>query len=236
MSHFHCERKIMKDAMRVVLFGASGMVGQGALRECLRDPDVAMVLSVVRKASGVQHAKLRELVHADLTDLAPIADQLEGYDACFFCVGVSSARMEEGAYTRITYDTAAEAARVLAQRNPGMTFVFVSAAGADSSEQGRVMWARVKGRAENFVFRQPFAAAYALRPAMIEPLHGAVSKTTAYRVFYKLARPVLPLLRRLAPGQVSSTEQIGRVMLRLVREGGPKRVLESADIVALGRE
>lgn len=230
MSHFVCERKIMK----VVLFGASGMVGQGALRECLLDPGVETVLSVVRKPGSVSHPKLRELVHADLTNLEPVAGQLEGYDACFFCVGVSSARMEEAAYTRVTYDTAAEAARVLAPRNPGMTFVFVSAAGADTSEQGRVMWARIKGRAENFVLAQPFAASYVLRPAMIEPLHGAVSKTPAYHLFYKLARPVLPLLRRLAPGQVSSTEQIGKLMLKIARQGAPKRILESPDIVALG--
>ncbi len=220
--------------MNVILFGASGMVGQGVLRECLRDPQVGRVLSVARSAGGAAlHPKLRELVHADLFDLQPVRAELAGYDACFFCLGVSSAGMSEDAYWRVTFDLTLAAARTLAYLNPLMSFVYVSGAGTDSTEKGHVMWARVKGATENALLALPFRAAYMFRPGIIQPLHGVRSKTGSYRVFYTLAAPLLPLARALWPSQVTTTEQVGRAMLKAARDGAPKRILESADINAL---
>ena len=225
--------------MKVVLFGGTGMIGQGVLRECLLDPDVEKVLTIGRGATGVQHPKLRELVHSDLWNYSSIEDHLRGFDACFFCLGVTSAGMSEADYTRITYGITVAAAETLARLNAGMagmagmTFVFVSGAGADSSEQGRLMWARVKGRTENAILRMPFKASYAFRPGVVQPMHGERSRTAAYRVLYSITKPLLPVLRRLWPGQILTTEQFGRAMLLVVRDGAPKRVLESADINAL---
>ena len=219
--------------MKVVLFGGTGMIGQGVLRECLLDPDVEKVLTIGRSATGVQHPKLREIVQTDLWNYSSIEDQLLGFDACFFCLGVTSAGMSEADYTRITYGITVAAAETLARLNAGMTFVFVSGAGADSSEQGRLMWARVKGRTENAILRMPFKASYAFRPGVVQPMHGERSRTAAYRVLYSITKPLLPVLRRLWPGQILTTEQFGRAMLLVVRHGAPKRVLESADINAL---
>jgi uncharacterized protein YbjT (DUF2867 family) len=216
--------------MDVVIFGASGMVGQGVLRECLLDPDVRRVVTVGRTPAGQQHAKLEEIVHADLLDLSPIESSLTGLDACFYCLGVTSAGMTEEAYTRVTYDMTVSVAATLSRLNPQMTFVFVSGASTDSTEKGRVMWARVKGRAENAVLRFPFKAAYMFRPGVIQPLHGIRSKTRSYRVFYAIARPVLPLLKLLFPRAITTTEQIGRAMLTVVRHGAPSAILEQADI------
>ncbi|GAC1606372.1 MAG: epimerase [Myxococcales bacterium] len=220
--------------MKVVLFGATGMVGQGALRECLLDPDVEGVLAVGRSATGRSHPKLRELVRADLLDLSPVEDALTGYDACFFCLGVSSAGMSEAAYAKVTYDLALSVAQTLVRRNPGMTFLFVSGAGTDVTGQSRTMWARVKGRTENAIRRLPFKAAVIFRPAFIRPLHGITSRTRVYRVLYSVLRPLAPLLDALAPRYVTTTEQVGRAMLRVAKQGAPKPVLESADIRALG--
>ena len=219
--------------MKVVLFGGTGMIGQGVLRECLLDPDVEKVLTIGRSATGVQHPRLREIAQSDLWNYSSIEDQLRGFDACFFCLGVTSAGMSEADYTRITYGITVAAAETLARLNAGMTFVFVSGAGADSSEQGRLMWARVKGRTENAILRMPFKASYAFRPGVVQPMHGERSRTAAYRVLYAITKPLLPVLRRLWPGQMLTTEQFGRAMLLVVRHGAPKRVLESADINAL---
>ena len=191
------------------------------------------MLTIGRSATGVQHPKLRELVQSDLWNYSSIEDQLRGFDACFFCLGVTSAGMSEADYTRITYGITVAAAETLARLNAGMTFVFVSGAGADSSEQGRLMWARVKGRTENAILRMPFKASYAFRPGVVQPMHGERSRTAAYRVLYLITKPLLPVLRRLWPGQILTTEQFGRAMLLVVRHGAPKRVLESADINAL---
>jgi uncharacterized protein YbjT (DUF2867 family) len=220
--------------MKVILFGATGMVGQGALRECLLDPEVQGVLTVGRSATGQSHEKLREIVHADLRDPSPIEDELSGHDACFFCLGASSAGMTEEAYSRVTYDIAMAVAQALVRRNPGMTFIFVSAAGTDSTERGRTMWARVKGKTENALLRLPFKAAYMFRPAIILPLHGITSRTRVYRVFYSVFRPLWLLLRALVPRYVTTTEEVGRAMLRVAKQGAPKPVLESEDIRALG--
>lgn len=206
------------------------MIGQGVLRECLLDPGVESVAMIVRSVTGRQDAKVREIVHTDFLEFAPIEQELSGFDACFFCLGVSSAGMSEESYRRVTYDYTLAAARVLARLNPNMTFIYVSGAGTDSSERGRSMWARVKGKTENELLRLPFRAAYMFRPGLIVPLHGIQSKTKVYRAVYTVLGPVLPLLKGRFPKYVTTTEQIGRAMLMVARQGWPKRVLESSDI------
>jgi len=216
--------------MKVILFGGSGMVGQGVLRECLHDPDVRSVLSIGRSATGQRHVKLRELIHRDFLDFSPIEGELSGFDACFFCLGVSSAGMKEEDYRRVTYDFTMAAARTLARLNPNMTFVYVSGMGTDSSERGRTMWARVKGKTENELLRLPFKAAYMFRPGLIVPLHGIKSKTRIYRLFYAATGPLLGLLNAAFPKYVTTTEQVGRAMIRVAKQGAPKPVLENSDI------
>src|SRR3984893_13774903 len=217
-------------AMNVLLFGATGMVGQGVLRECILDPNVQLVQTVGRTPIGAQYAKLREIVHQDLWHYEAIDANLSGFDACFFCLGVSSSGMTEENYERMSYGITTAAAEILCRLNPQMTFIYVSGAGTDSSGQGRTMWARVKGRTENELLRLPFAAAYMFRPGIIQPLHGVRSKTTAYRVFYTLTKPLLPLLRLAFPNHILTTEEIGRAMLHVAKRGAPKKVLESWDI------
>lgn len=216
--------------MNVLLFGATGMVGQGVLRECLLDPRVERVLSVGRSTTGKQHPKLREIAHADLLDLSPLEPDLTNLDACFFCLGVTSAGLSEEAYSRVTYDITMSVANTLVKLNPGMTFVFVSGAGTDSTERGKIMWARVKGKAENALLRMPFKAAYMFRPGVIQPVHGEVSRTKAYRVLYTVMRLYLPLLKRLLPRYLTTTEQIAKAMINVAERGAPKKVLESEDI------
>jgi len=215
--------------IRVLIFGATGMVGQGVLRECLLDPDVELVVTVGRSSTVQSDAKLREILAADLFDLSPFQSQLSGFGACFFCLGVSSAGMSEADYTRVTYDLTLRTAKLLARLNPQMTFVYVSGAGTG----GQSMWARVKGKTEEDLLRLPFKAAYMFRPALIQPMHGVRSKTRSYRVFYALLWPVMPILRRLLPGYVTTTEQVGRAMLAVAKRGFPKPILESRDIVRL---
>jgi uncharacterized protein YbjT (DUF2867 family) len=219
--------------MNVIIFGASGMDGAGALRECLADPRVGRVLNVGRSAAGEVHPKLRELVHADLYDYSTIEADLRGYDACFFCLGVSSAAMTEAAYRRVTFDLTLAAAKTLVRLNPAMTFLYVSGASTDSTGAGRTMWARVKGQTENALLALPFKASYMLRPAIIMPLHGIRSKTKSYRLIYGVLGPLLPALRALFPNHITTTEQLGRVMLRLTEVGYAKRVLEVRDIAAV---
>src|SRR3984957_12750403 len=177
--------------MNVLLFGASGMVGQGVLRECLLDPGVELVTTIGRRAMGVQHQKIREIVHNDLWSYSSIEKELSGFDACFFCLGVTSAGMKESDYARITYGITIAAAECVSRLNPQMTFVYVSGAGTDSSEQGRIMWARVKGKTENALLRLPFKAAIMFRPGAIQPLHGVRSRTASYRLLYNLTKPML---------------------------------------------
>lgn len=216
--------------MKVLIFGATGMVGQGVLRECLLDPDVEAVVTIGRSATGQQHPKLREIVHADLTDYAAIAPELSGFDACFFTLGVASAGMSEAAYRAVTYDITLAAAETLVALNPGMVFVYVSGTATDSSEKGRWMWARVKGATENALMRLPFKASYMFRPGAIRPLHGIVSKTALYRALYTVLAPVLPLLQRVFPNALTTTEQVGKAMLTVARVGSSKRILENGDI------
>jgi len=216
--------------MKVLIFGATGMVGRGVLHECLLAEDVDLVQTVGRTATEIQSAKLREMVHADLFNLAAIENELVGFDACFFCLGVSSSGMTEEAYTRLTYTLTTTVAETLARLNPQMTFVYVSGAGTDSSEHGRSMWARVKGRTENALLRMPFRAAYMFRPGLIVPLHGIQSKTRSYRIFYAVLTPLLPILRRAFPRSIVTTEEIGQAMLIAARRDPEKRVMETGDI------
>ncbi|WP_144144018.1 epimerase [Paraburkholderia sp. BCC1884] len=222
--------------MKVLIFGATGMVGQGVLRECLRAPDVEAVQTIGRMRTGQLDPRLTEVIQPDLMDYRAQESSLVGFDACFFCLGVSSAGMSEADYTRLTYDLTLAAAQTLSRLNPGMTFVYVSGAGTDSTVQGRGMWARVKGKTENALRKLPFKAVYLFRPGVIEPLHGARSKTRSYRLFYALAKPFLSTLRALLPNQILSTEDIGRAMLAVARHGADKAVLETADLRALSRE
>jgi uncharacterized protein YbjT (DUF2867 family) len=216
--------------MKILIFGATGMVGQGVLRECLLDSNVQLVQTVGRSATAAQQANLREIVHQDLFHYDAIAANLSGFDACFFCLGVTSSGMAEQDYQRVTYGITIAAAETLCRVNPRMTFIYVSGAGTDSSERGRSMWARVKGKTENALLRLPFAAAYMFRPGIIQPLYGAKSKTQLYRVFYALGKPLLPLLRLAFPNYVLTTEQIGRAMLSVARQGYPQHILEITDI------
>jgi uncharacterized protein YbjT (DUF2867 family) len=214
--------------MNVIVFGATGMVGQGALRECLVDPGVERVLTIGRSATGKKDPKLREIVLRDLTDYSSIEGDLAGYDACFFCLGVSSAGLSEPDYRRITHDIAVAAARALVAKNPGMTFVFVSGAGTNA--KSRTMWSRVKGEAEEAIAALPFKATYSFRPGAIRSEHGARSRTTSYRVLYALLWPLIPMIAALFPRHVTSTGRVGRAMLHVARRGYPKSVLENADI------
>jgi uncharacterized protein YbjT (DUF2867 family) len=217
--------------VKVILFGATGMVGRGALRECLQDPDVESVLSIGRAETGQKDPKLVEMVRKDLADLSDVEKDLTGYDACFFCLGVSSSGMSEADYRRITCDLTLAVATTLVRLNPGMTFLYVSGAGTDAN--GGSMWARVKGETENALLKLPFKAAYMLRPGFIQPLHGIVSRTTLYRVLYAIMTPISPLLLALFPGTMTTTERLGRAMITAVRQGAPKPVLEARDIAAL---
>jgi len=216
--------------MKVILFGATGIVGQGVLRECLLDPSIESVLAVVRSPTGQRHAKLREIIHDNFLDYSRIESQLAGYDACFFCLGVSSLGMSEERYRHLTYDITMAAATTLARLNPGMVFTYVTGRGTDSTEHGSLMWARIKGKTENDLLKLPFEAAYMFRPAGIQPLHGVRSKTAWVQALYVAIAPLLSLLHRVAPNYMTTTEQIGRAMIRVARDGYPKPVLESEDI------
>jgi len=220
--------------VKVILYGATGMVGQGVLRECLADPEVEQVLAVGRSACGVEHPKLRELVRADLFEYAGIEDELAGYDACFFCLGVSAAGMSEEAYTKITYDLTLAVGQTLARLNPEMSFIYVSGLGTDSTQQGRSMWARVKGRTENDLLGLPFKAAYMFRPGFIQPMHGIKSRTTSYRVLYAIATPLFPMLKALFPRQVTTTENVGVAMLHVAKHGHESSLLGNEAINACG--
>jgi uncharacterized protein YbjT (DUF2867 family) len=215
--------------MKVILFGATGMVGQGVLRECLRDDGIERVLAIGRTAAGVTHPKLRELVRTNLFDFNGADAELQGYDACFFCLGVSSAGMSEADYTRLTYDLTVGWAQTLARINPAMTFVYVSGAGTG----GKAMWAQVKGRTEAALLAL-FPSAYMFRLAALRAMNGERSKSRLTRIAYPFFRPLLPLLHAIAPGAVITTEELGRAMIRAAREGAPKRVLENRDLRALG--
>ena len=220
--------------MRVILFGATGMVGAGVLHECLRDDRVKEVLAILRNTPGQSHPKLRELIRKDFLDYSDARDGMRGFDACFFCLGVTAVGKSEEEYSRLTCDITLAAARMMAEANPGSTFCYVSGQGTDSSEKGRVMWARVKGKTENAILALPLKA-YMLRPGYIQPLGGIKSKTRVYRVFYQLMAPVYPVLKRLTPNLVTTNEAVGRAMIELATSGYGSRILEVRDINAVGK-
>ena len=218
--------------MNVIVFGATGMVGSGVLAECIKEPQVQSVLVVGRKPCGVAHPKLRELIRSDFFNFSDARSYLRGYDACFFSLGVSAAGMTEAAYYRLTYELTISAAGALAELNPKLTFCYVSGEGTDSTERGRFMWARVKGKTENHLLQMPFNA-YMFRPGLIQPLTGVRSKTKLYRAFYAVLGPLFPLLKRLFPNHVTTTENVGRAMIQVAAQGYSKRVLENTDINVL---
>ncbi len=209
------------------------MVGQSVLRECLQTAAVQAVTVVGRTSTNLTHPKLTEHIHADLWDFSTLETALAAFDACFYCLGVSSGGMSEEKYTRLTYDMTLACANTLARLNPQMVFIYVSGAGTDSTETSSTMWARVKGKTENAILALPFRAAYMFRPAAIQPMHGIVSKTTSYRVLYAVTKPLLPLLRWLVPNMIVTSDKLARVMLHVASHGADKRVLESADINAM---
>jgi uncharacterized protein YbjT (DUF2867 family) len=216
--------------LRVIIFGATGMVGQGVLRACLLDPGVTQVLVIGRRPTGQQHATLRDVVLDDLFTVPSLGDQLNGYDACFFCLGVSAVGLKEEAYRRVTYDLTLTVAEALVARNPGMTFIYVSGQSTDSTAQGSVMWARVKGATENAVSALPFKATFMFRPGYIQPMHGIKSSTSWYRLLYSAVGPLYPLLRRLFPRNVTNTDAVGQAMIEVARRGAPKHILENREI------
>ncbi|TVY00380.1 NAD-dependent epimerase/dehydratase family protein [Cohnella terricola] len=219
--------------MRVIIFGATGMIGQSVLRECLLDEKVQEIVTIGRNRTGQQHQKLNEIELNDLTNLSSIENKITGFDACFYCLGVSSTGMNEEEYTRITYDITLSVASTLSGLNPQITFVYVSGSGTDSSENGRTMWARVKGKTENALLRLPTKAAYMFRPGVIIPLHGVKSKTKWYQLFYDVMKPLNPLLLKL--NSVVSSEQLGKAMIEVARNGYDDPIIESNQLKKLSR-
>jgi len=217
-------------AIKTIITGATGMVGEAVLLECLSNPEVAQVLVINRKPAGVSHPKLSEIIHADFFDIAPIASQLAGYDSCFFCLGVSSVGMDAAAYKRVTQDLTLGFARVLAQANPDMAFCYITGKGTDSGEQGRVAWARVKGATENALLRL-FRRATMFRPAMMKATPG---QKNLPRWYHAIAW-IYPIGRALAPAHFCTLQEVARAMINAAAKGAPKRVLEVADIVELAK-
>ena len=220
--------------MNVVIFGATGMVGAGVLLECLEDTRVTSVLVVGRSSCGLSHPKLQEILHTDFFDYTTIQPRLADRDACFFCLGVSSAGMDEATYRHLTYDLTLAAARALAAANRRITFCYVSGAGTDG--KSRMMWARIKGQTEDALLHLPFKAAYMLRPGFIQPLKGVRSKTRLYQAFYTALGPLVPVARRLFPRHVTTTVAVGRSMIRLAAEGNPQPIIEAADLNRLAAD
>ena len=215
--------------LKVIITGSTGMVGKGVLLECIDSPDVESILVINRSPVDVKHPKVKEIIHKDFFDWSIIRDQLSGYNTCFFCMGVSSAGMKEADYKRMTYDLTLGFAKVVLFLNPDMTFCYVSGAGTDSSEEGRMMWARVKGKTENDLLAFGFRAAYMFRPGYIHPMRGIKSKTPLYNAFYTVLKPMYPLLKRM-PKYVTDNAIIGKAMIKVALSGYSKKVLESIDI------
>jgi uncharacterized protein YbjT (DUF2867 family) len=219
--------------VRVVLFGGTGMIGSGTLIECLAHPDVESVLSVGRRTTDVLHQKLDEVLHDDFLDYSAISERLRGYDACFFCLGVSAAGMSEAEYTRVTHDFTLSAAEAFFALNPKGTFCYISGQGADSTERGRVMWARVRGRLENRLLELGLGPVWIFRPGFVQPMKGVRSSTRLYNAIYAVLGPIYPLLETVAPKHVTSSDRLGLALIRAAREGAPKPILGNAEINAL---
>jgi len=219
--------------VKVVLFGATGMIGSGALIECLEHPAITTVLSVGRRPCGRTHEKLVELEHRDFLDFMPAVEVFSGYDACLYCVGISSAGIGEAEYRRVTLDMTIAAAEAMLSANPQSTFCFVSGLGADSSERGRIMWARVKGATENRLVGMTFGHLWIFRPGYVQPAKGVRSRSRIYNVAHAITGPLFPLLSAVAPGSVTTTERVGLALIRAAREGAAREIVGNADINAL---
>lgn len=217
--------------LKVILTGATGMVGEGVLHECLLSPEVEEVLVLSRKPCGYRHPKLKELLHADFWNIAPIKEQLKGYNTCLFCMGVSSIGMKEDEYYQKTYVLTIHIAKLLSEQNPEMTFCYISGAATDSTEQGKVMWARVKGKTENDLMRLPFKTVYNFRPGIISPTKGLKNTLS----FYKWLGWLLPIMRLIAPNWISSLKELGLSMINASRFGYEKPILEVKDIKILAK-
>lgn len=217
--------------IRTIITGATGMVGEGVLHECLQHADVEKVLVINRKPCGVKHPKLTEIIHSNFLDFSPIEAQLKGYNACYFCLGVSSVGMKEPEYTRFTYDITMHVAKTLIKQNPDMTFIYVSGSGTDSSEKGNLMWARVKGKTENDLFKLGFKKAYAFRPGFMRPTPGLKNVLG----FYKYVNWLLPTMRILAPGFMSTLAEVGLAKISVTNKGYEKQILEVKDIVKIAK-
>ena len=218
--------------MKVLVFGASGMIGQGVMRECIRDPGVTSVVAVGRSPSGQHDAKVRDVIVPNLADISAFERDLTGFDAALFSTGVTALGLTEAQYTAITYDLTLSVARTLARLNPNIAFLYVSGQSTDSTEKGSVMWARVKGRTENALLALPIRS-YMMRPGAIIPKHGIKSRTGWYNLFYTLATPFYPLLERMATGSVTTTEKLGKAMIAIARTRPEQRIWETADINSL---
>lgn len=221
----------MNRKIKAVVLGATGMVGEGVLHECLKHPDVESVLAINRKPCGVQHEKLKEIIHKDFLDFSVIETQLFGYNACYFCMGVSSIGMNEKDYTRITYNLTMHVANTLLKYNDDMTFCYVSGVGTDSTEKGRIMWARVKGKTENDLMKLPFKVVYNFRPGFIKPTPGLKNAYKSYKYF----TPFYPVLRKLFPNYVTTLEEIGLAMINSCLKSYGKQILECNDISELAK-
>lgn len=217
----------------VIITGATGMVGKGVMLECLDHEKIDRVLTIGRNKLDIEHPKLEEILHGDFADFNPIKDKLSGYDACFFCMGVSSAGMKEEAYRQITYDYTLGLADLLYELNPGMTFSYVSGQGTDSSEKGRIMWARVKGKTENDLLQKGFRQAYMFRPGIIIPLRGIKSRTKMYQFMYDYFLWLVRLIKALAPNSTVTTTQIGLAMINSMLHGADQKILAPRDILKL---
>ena len=223
----------MNTTMKVIVTGTTGMVGRGVLLECLDHAEITEVLSISRRPIEIDHPKLKELIHQDFSEFASVAEQIKGYDACYACMGISSAGMKEEQYTRLTYDFTLSLAKELHGLNPEITFTYVSGAGTDSSEKGRSMWARVKGKTENDLLNLGFKQAFMFRPGGIIPLRGIQPSSKLYRVLINNLKWLLKLIKKIAPSTVVDTTQIGLAMINVTKKGYDKKVLKPRDIQIL---
>ena len=221
--------------MHVLIFGATGMIGHGALVACQRDPGVERITVIGRRSTGTTHPKLTEHVRSDVSDLSGLETELATVDACLFCLGVSAAGLDEQRYTALTHDLTLDVARTLVRLNPRMAFAYVSGRGTDPTEEGRMMWARVKGRTENDLRKLGFRSTVMVRPSVLQPVDGAQASTRWYRVMYRVFSPLVSVLRRALPREIATSTELGQAMLAAVRAGAPTAVLETADIVRLAR-
>ncbi len=220
-------------ALKVIVTGATGMIGKGVLWECLDHPEISEVLSIGRRPVGVQNPKLRELLHPDFSDFESVSEQLQGYDACYACMGVSAAGLEEEEYKKLTYDYTLALAQTLYGLNPDMTFIYVSGQGTDSTEKGRQMWARVKGKTENDLLKMGFKQAFVFRPGGIIPKRGVQPSSKLYRVLINNLGWLLRLIKKMSPNAIVDTTQIGQAMIKLSTSGYPKEIIHPSDINGL---